>query len=201
MRKTTYLFATVLLLVSIAGCAKAPQADIDAAKSSLESARAAQANEYAPASLRAAEDAQQQLEAELKAQEDKFAAFRSYKRSSELAAAAREAADKAAEDAKAGREQKRTDAQNAIAEARTMLDETRQMLETAPTGKGTQADIAAMKGDLDGAQSTLAEADNAFSADRYTEAMAKAESAKTSIQNVKTSIEQAKMAKTGQPRS
>ncbi len=195
MRKMMFLFGIALILVSMNGCSKPPQADIDGAKAAIDAARSADAGTYAPNSLRAAEDAQAQLEAELKAQEDKFSLFRSYKKASELAAVAKAAGEKAQADAKAGKEQKKNEAQTAISEAKTMLEEAKTDLASAPTGKGTQPDPAAMKADLDGVAATIAEAESAFNAEKYTDAKAKADSAKQTIQNVKSSIEQAKAAK------
>ena len=60
------------------------------------------ADQYAAESLKAAQDAQAALDAELKAQEAKW--VKSYDRTKELAAAAKAAGDKAAADAVAGKE-------------------------------------------------------------------------------------------------
>src|SRR6188768_2808665 len=111
MRKSGILFGIVLLVMTLNGCAKPPQANIDSAKGAVEAARSADAGTYAQASLRSAEDSLAQLDAELKAQEDKFALFRSYKHADELAASAKAAGEKAEADAKAGKEQKKQEAQ------------------------------------------------------------------------------------------
>lgn len=195
MRKMMFLFGIALLLVSVNGCAKPPQADIDSAKASIDAARSAEAGTYAPNSLRSAEDAQAQLDAELKAQEDKFSLFRSYKHAQELAANVKSAGDKAVADAKAGKEQKKNEAETAISEAKTQLEEAKTDLASAPTGKGTQADIAALKADLDGVATAIADAEGSFNGEKYVDAKAKAEGAKQTIQNVKSAIEQAKAAK------
>lgn len=81
-----------------------------------------------------------------------------------------------------------------------MLEEANGLLATAPTGKGTQADIAAMKADLEGVASALAETDNLFASEKYIDAKAKADGAKQTIANVKTAIEEAKAAKAGKKR-
>ena len=101
----------------------------------------------------------------------------------------KQAADKAAADAKAGKEQKKNEAQTAISEAKTMLEQARTDLASAPTGKGTQADLAAMKGDLDGVDTALADAEASFNSEKYVDAKAKADGAKQTIQNVTASIE------------
>ncbi len=195
MRKMMFVLPLVALLALVAGCAKPPQADIDAANQALESARAAGASDYAPDSLRAAEDAKAALESELRAQEQKFALFRSYKKATELATSAKEAAERASADAAEGKQRARREAEALIAEAKTARDEASTMLEKAPRGKGTAADLEALKADLSGVDTSIADAEAAFSAERYLEAKSKAEAAKSSAANVKTAIEQAMEAK------
>jgi hypothetical protein len=195
MRKMMVVLPLVLVLVMLVGCQKPPQADIDAAKASLDGARAAEATDYAPDSLKAAEDSQAQLDAELKVQEQKFALFRSYKKATELSQATKSAGEKASVDAKAKKEQVKGEAQTLITEAKTALDEAKALLEKAPKGKGTQADLEAMKADLMAVETSINEAQNSFNAEKYLDAKSKAEAAKTQAGNVKTSIEQAIEAK------
>ena len=137
MRKMMVVLPLVLVLVMLVGCQKPPQADIDAAKAALDGARSAEATDYAPDSLKAAEDSQAQLDAELKVQEQKFALFRSYKKATEIAQATKAAGEKAVADAKAKKEQVKGEAQTLITEAKTALDEAKALLEKAPKGKGT----------------------------------------------------------------
>jgi hypothetical protein len=198
MRKMTFGLL-MLVLVFMVGCAKPPEADIQSAKQSIEAAQQAQAGDYAPDSLKAAEDVQAQLDAELKAQEEKFALFRSYKKASELAAQVKAKGEQAATDAKTRKEQVKQEAQTLIGEAKAALTEAEEMLKKAPKGKGTQQDIEALKGDLTAATSTVTEAESAFTAERFLDAKAKAEAAKSSIGNVKTQIEQAMAAKKAAP--
>jgi len=90
------------LAMTAASCSSRPSADVDAAHASLEKANADRAGQYAPASLKAAEDANAALDAELKIQDEKW--FKSYDRTKELAAATKAAADKASADAVAGKQ-------------------------------------------------------------------------------------------------
>jgi TonB family protein len=103
------------LAVAAVGCGSAPTADIDAAKTAVTGAVSAGAGEYAASSLKAAEDAQAALDAELKAQEGKW--FKSYDKAKLLAAAAKEAGDKAAAEAVAGKEKAAAAAAKEKAEA------------------------------------------------------------------------------------
>jgi len=90
------------LTITVTGCASPPNADVEAAKASLDAAVTGHADQYAADSLKAAQDARAALDAELKAQEAKW--FKSYAKTKELATAAKAAGDKAAADAVAGRE-------------------------------------------------------------------------------------------------
>jgi hypothetical protein len=178
-------------LLVLAGCGKPPEAEISAADQSLGEARSADAGEYAPESLKAAEDARAQLDAELKAQEDKFALFRSYDKATELAAASKQAADRAKADAVEGRERAREEASAMIAQVRASVLEVQQMLDTAPKGKGTEADLAVLRSDLTGVETALTEMDTAFAEEKYLESIAKAEAAKQSVDAIRGEIEQA----------
>jgi TonB family protein len=93
---------TLVFAVAITGCAAPPNAEVDAAKASVDKAVSDRAAQYASESLKAAQQAQTALEAELKAQEGKL--IKSYDRARELAAAAKAAGDKAVAEAAAGRE-------------------------------------------------------------------------------------------------
>ena len=89
------------LAITVTGCGSPPTADVDAAKAAVDKAAADRADQYAAASLKAAQDARAALDVELKAQEDKW--VKSYDRTRELAVAAKAAGDKAAADAVAGK--------------------------------------------------------------------------------------------------
>jgi hypothetical protein len=180
-----------VLLIAATGCAKPPEAEIQAVSTAIQGAQSAEAAEYAPESLAAAESAKRDLDAELKVQEEKFSLFRSYDKAKELAAAAKTAADKAAADAAEGKNQARDEATALLSEVRTAIEETKTLLDKAPRGKGSQADIAAMKSDLAGIETSLAEVDSAMTEERYLQAKAKAAAAKQNIEQIKNEILQA----------
>ena len=194
MRKMMAVLPLVFVLILMVGCAKPPQDAINAAMSAMDAAKPL-ASEYAAGSLQAAEDAKAALDAELKAQQDKFALFRSYKKADELVADLNAKSQKAASDAAAGREQAKSDATTAISDATTALTDAKALLEKAPKGKGTAADLEAMKADLTAAESTISDANAAMSGEKYKDAKAKAEAAKSSAANVVSQIQAAMEAK------
>ena len=133
MRAIRQLSAIVLVLTVTAACGSAPTADVEAARAARDKARAANAAQYAPESLAAAESAHTALDAELAAQDAKW--MKSYDRARELATTARTASDKAATDAVAGKE--RADAAARAAEMRAKAEaETRAKLATTAVRVG-----------------------------------------------------------------
>jgi TonB family protein len=90
------------LAITVTGCTSPPNADVDAAKAAVDRAASERAGQYAPESLKAAEDARAALDTELTAQEGKW--IKSYDKTKELAVAAKAAGDKAAADAVAVKE-------------------------------------------------------------------------------------------------
>lgn len=96
-----FLVVALVFALGAAGCGSLPQSDIDLAKASLDKAAAAGADKYASGSMKAAQQAQAALDAEVTAQEGKW--FKSYGKSQDLAIAVQAAADKAAADAAASR--------------------------------------------------------------------------------------------------
>ena len=196
MRKMMAVMPLVFVLVLMVGCAKPPQDTINSAMSALDAAKPL-ASQYATASLQAAEDAQAALNAELKAQQDKFALFRSYKKTDELVADLKAKSDKAAADAAAGQEQAKNDATAAITAATTAVTDAKALLEKAPKGKGAAADLEAMKADLAAAESAINEANASMSSMNYKDAKAKADAAAASAGTVTSQVQAAIDAKKG----
>ncbi len=113
--RSGFVILVLGLAAAAVGCGAPPTADVDAAKIALSAAVSAGARDYAAESLKAAEDAQAALDAELKAQEGKW--FKSYDKAKELAGAVKAAAEKASADAAAARQQAEAVAAKEKAEA------------------------------------------------------------------------------------
>lgn len=185
-----------LALLSVA-CAKEPTDALNAAKAALESAKSAGAADYAPSALAAAETAAADLDAELKAQAEKFALTRSYTKAGELAAAAKSAADQAAAAAVTGKEQMKAEATTLIAGVRGSIDAAKQALAKAPKGKGSAADLEAMNADVAGVEAALGEMDAAMAAGNFKDAKVKAEAAKATLDKIVADVQAAIDAKKG----
>lgn len=194
MKKIAVILSLALLVV-LAGCAKIPQEKIDAAKAALQAAQDAQASIYAADALNAVTGKLAALDAELAVQESKF--FKSYDLTAQLADEMKTLAETAKTDAIAGKEKAKNDAQAAITAAETAIVEAQEALKTAPKGKGSQADLAAMTTDVENAGKVIEEAKAAMTTEQYLDAKAKADSAKAAADKVKADVEAAKELKKG----
>ena len=94
------LSAILPVLVFATACGSRPTAEIDTAKAALDRASAT-AGQYAPESLKAAQDANSRMDAELANQDAKWIKY--YDRAHELAESVRLASEKAIADASAGK--------------------------------------------------------------------------------------------------
>jgi hypothetical protein len=187
------LFGVVLIAGSmlLTGCAKEPAVEIQAARQALTQAEVPDVTEYAPQSLAAAREAVKALDAELAAQKGKFALFRKYDQSKQLAAAAATAGQKAVTDGAAGKAAARSAATDMINQAKTAVADTRTLLASAPRGKGSSTDIAALESDLAGVDAVIAEAEALFGQERFIPAKAKASAARMDAERTKSVIQAA----------
>lgn len=192
MRRNLSAALAVVLVSSLTACSKPPAEQISAGETALQTAMAAGVSEYAPEAMNAVNEAKASLDAELAAQAEKMSLTRSYKHAEELAVAFKNAADQAATAAGAAKEQAKTDATQMIADGRMALDSTMAMLAAAPVGKGTRADLAAMKADLEAAGLSLTDAETALAGEMYLEAKSKSAAAHEAINRVKMAVEQAR---------
>lgn len=177
--------------VVVSACASPPQEVIDTAAQAEEAAMASGAQEYAPEAVNAVMDAKAALEAELAVQSERMALTRSYGRAEELAVAYQSAAEAAAAEAAAGRQKAEEEATLLLSDGRMALDDAREALATAPRGKGSAADLAAMQADLDAAGTTLTEAEAALQAGAFLEAQTKAMTAIEAIARIREAVSQA----------
>jgi len=162
------------MVVSIVACAQPPEEEMAAARQAVERAEANEdVSRYAPESL---EEAQQLLsEMESAAENEEYDSARS------LAEETREAAEQAVQDATDAKTAARDRAEQAVATARDALQEARTTLRDARDVAGIDFDFQATGDDLDGVGDTISAAESDLQAERYPEAEAAAESARSVI--------------------
>ena len=164
---TVFALAAVTLGLSASGCSKAPAQDLQSAAASLEEARNAGADAYAPDSFSRAQQSLEQAKAEIAAQDKKFVLLRSYGKAKTLLSQARTDAGTAKLDSASNKQQFKGQAEESMTQARTSLEAARAALLTAPAGKDARADLEAMRGDLDGLTTALADAETAMTASDF----------------------------------
>jgi len=157
---TKTLVLTLLVAFVFASCAKQPTQEMDASKAAIQAIVDAKGTLYAPAELKKLNDDLAAANDEVAAQSKKF--FKSYKKAKELLAAVITDADAAKALIPARVEEAKNAALAAQTEAKTAFDEAKALLDKAPKGKGTKADIEAMKADLGGLETQLVDVQTAI---------------------------------------
>jgi len=186
-----FLILGIFVIGLFSSCAKQPTQAIDTAKAAIEAASTAGANVYAADELKKLNDQMQAAMDEVNTQGKKF--FKKFGPAKEMLAKVQADADALKATIPAKIEAAKNAALQAQTEARAALDEAKALLEKAPMGKGTKADIMAMKADLDGLETSYAEIQTAIDGADYFGASAKAatikEKATVVSDQVKAAIE------------
>jgi hypothetical protein len=184
----------VFVLGLFSSCAKQPTQAIDAAKAAIEAATKAGGNVYAADELKKLNDDLQAAMDEVNTQSKKF--FKKFSTAKEMLAKVQTDADALKATIPAKIETAKNAALQAQTEAKAVLDEAKALLDKAPMGKGTKADIMAMKADLAGLETSYAEIQTAIDGADYFGASAKAatikEKATVISDQVKAAIEKVK---------
>lgn len=191
MRNVTKSLALVLAVAfTLMGCAKQPAQQIAEAEAAIQAIEDAKGRIYAGEELGKLRGDLQAARDEISGQSKKF--FKNYGQAKDMLAEV--VADAEAVQALIpGRvEEAKYDAEAAINEAKAAWDEAKALLAKAPTGKGTKADIEAMKSDLAGLEAAMVEAQDAYYAEDFIgaadKAMAITEKASDIAQQIKAAI-------------
>jgi chromosome segregation ATPase len=197
MRKNVLVGLLVLVVAILAvGCAKPPQQELDAMKAAMQAAEQAEAPKYAPAEWDKAQQAVNAANAEVEAQNAKFALFRSYTKAKQLIADATAAANAAKEAGIAGKEKAKNEARAAIDAAKAALTQAQEALAALEKckrkPKDLKKDLDMQKGNLDGLANQVNGLEDAFNREDYFGAKAQAESLKGQIDNIANELANAK---------
>ena len=195
-RKLAVLGVAVLTLAVAAGCAKPPQQEIDALKAAMTAAEQAEAPKYAADAWNSAQQAMNAVNAEVEAQANKFALFRSYTKTKELIAAANQSAEAAQQAGRAGKEAAMNAANDALAAARTSLETATTLM--AELGacrrkpKDFKKDMEMMQATLDGYAAQVTGIESAIASEDYFGARSQAESLQASVDTLVSDMQGAK---------
>ncbi|KPJ65284.1 hypothetical protein AMJ44_10600 [candidate division WOR-1 bacterium DG_54_3] len=189
-KRIAVIFA-IFALLTIVGCGKAPEEEIQKANSAMEAARTTEAEDYAPDLYQMAIDTLNAAKAAKQEADGKFALFRSYGKAEELYVRAEALANQAATEAQSEKERVRAEVTGLLAQAKALLDSANVALSKAPRGKGTKADIELIKNDLAAATSAYDEAKADFDVGKYAVAKTKLEAAMQKARSISEEIAKA----------
>lgn len=161
--------ATITLLTA---CGKVPVEQIDLAKSSMDAVAGEGAEKYAPAEFKVISDQFAAAMAEVKVQDGKF--FKNYDVIVLDLDQLKVDADALKTKVAARKEELKVAAGTALSEAQAAVAEAKSLLEVAPQGKGSMADIEAMKSDVVGLDTELETVTPQIDAGEYIVAIEKA---------------------------
>lgn len=188
MRRTTVklLVAVLALSVFLIGCAKKPETEINNTKAALDAAIQEGAEKYAKEEAKLLNDDLTAAQDEIKVQDEKF--FKNYDKAKEMLASVQAKADSLKAEIPARKEKAKNDAQAALDAAKTAVADANALLAKAPRGKGTMADIEALKADAAGLQESIVEAETLMTSEEYFAAADKANSIKDKAAEVSAQI-------------
>jgi hypothetical protein len=177
---------TIFLLI---GCGKLPTEDITAAKASIDAVVADGAQKFAADDTKKLNDSMQAAQDEIKVQEGKT--FKDYKKAKELLAKVKADAETLKAGLAAKKEEAKKNAAAALDAAKGAVAEAKALLAKAPKGKGSKADIEALKADMKGIEDSFAEIKTANDSEDYSVAIEKSNAAKDKATAISEQIKKA----------
>ena len=186
MKMIFYVLSIVAATVIFTSCAKAPQAEIDAAKAALEQAKIAQADLYVEEDYLAVQDSLNAVLVEIEAQSSKL--FKSYAKATEkLTVVTAQANDLLA---KTDVKKAEIKAEVATTEAATLalIEENNALLSKAPKGKEGKEAIEAIKLDLTSITASVNEISGLVENDNLLQAQTKVNAAKQKATEINTEL-------------
>jgi hypothetical protein len=141
----------------LAGCGKVPEAALTSARTSVDEAKTAGAEVYAPNELDVAMDSLAAAEAEIEKQNGKFALFRSYKEAERQLTVVQGLGATAKQAAATNKQKAKEEAEQLIVQVTTMVDSTRALMSMAPKDKEGKKIMEAITVDLESVAATIPE--------------------------------------------
>ena len=185
-----FLALGVLTIFLLAGCGKQPTEEINAAKASVDTVVAEGAQKFAAEDAKKLNDNMQAAQDEIKVQDSKTL-FKNYAKAKELLAKVKTDAEALKAGLAAKKEEAKKNAATAQEAAKTSVAEAKALLAKAPKGKGSKADIEALKADLKGIEDSLAEIKSANDSEDYNAAIEKSNAIKGKAAAISDQIQKA----------
>jgi hypothetical protein len=193
MKKLSVWMLLAATLV-VAGCAKVPKAEVDAAKAAFQAAVAAEAEAFVPDVFARAKASVAEMDAEVASQAKKV--VKSYDKAKSLAAVALKNSNDAKAAADARKTELRTELPRTLATLQSGVTTTADKLAVSLGVRGIVLDNAALRRDLDQVRTLLAQSKADFDGGKLADANGKANQARDLLARVNKTIDDARAAAT-----
>lgn len=180
-----------MTLWALGGCSKAPTTEIEATQKTIETTRAAGSADYLPAEDKALSDKLNAAMQEIKTQDEKMAPFRNYEQAQKMLADVRQQAGQLQTASAQKKEEAKQQATSLHAAASQSVQKAKDLLAQAPKGKGSEADLAALRADVDALNESLPAVQQAIDKGDYRDALSKAAPIKEKADSISAEVEQA----------
>ena len=181
--------------ILLAGCAKPPAEQIDAAEKALKEAQMSGAATYTAQEYAKLEASLTAMKKEVTDQDGKFALFRDYGKAEQLAASAKADGERVKADAVKKKEEAKAGALQAQQVAKEAVKSTVELVASAPVGKDRAA-LEAIKNDVEALKASLNQVQLAIDKEDYPAAQAQAKAIHDKGQAVSAELQNA-LAKVG----
>lgn len=188
----------LVMLTFLAACGKKPAQEIESTQGALNAVIAEGLGKYAPEDEKKLKDALALAMEEIKVQDNKT--FKNYDKAKQMLNDVKKSTEEMKAALPAKKEQAKQNALAAQGSAKEALNEAKSILAKAPAGKGTAADLQALRGDVKGLEDSFAEIQGLVDKEEYGEAVTKANALKEKASGVASQVNEAlKKAKAGKP--
>ena len=188
---------TILSLVLLVGCSKAPTEKVSAAEQAVNDARAAGAPKYLPDEFAKLESSLMNAKQEIAEQDSKFGLMRDYEKAEQMLVSTQAEAGRLTAETGKKKDEAKAAAIQAQQAAQAAVKNAQELVAKAPVGKDRAA-VEAIKADVEGLTSSLPEVQKAIDAQDYQAAQANAKAIQDKSQAVSAEIETA-LAKVHKP--
>lgn len=190
MKKFLVLALALTLAAGVTACSKPPAEEIAAVKTAVDAVVAEGAEKYAPEEFKALQDSMTVAMEEVKAQEGKMFGAK-FDKAKELLAEVQANATTVKEQAVVARETMSTEVVAVKDATDAALAELQALLAAAPVGKGSEADLEAMRADVAGLEISLQEVQPLIDAGDFAGAKEKAEAIQAKVSEITDEIHSA----------
>ena len=186
MKKYFVFFTVITVTLIFSSCAKAPQAEMDAAKAALEQAKVAQADIFLETEFVAIQDSVNKAATEIQSQKSKV--FGNYKGAKQTLENVNTQATDLVEKTEVRKQEVKNEVVATQAEIVSLMEENNKMVEIAPKGKEGKEALAAIKSDLTSINASASEIQALLESNELIAAQTKANAVKQKASGINAEL-------------